>query len=92
MCTYTYSWYICNHDYYIWTDSVEVCSNRLLSGYSADAWSIGERATSVCSWDNKPDFIVLDMCKHHIAICKGFGEYYCRDCSEDYTLEYELEE
>ncbi|THZ42173.1 hypothetical protein D6C87_05211 [Aureobasidium pullulans] len=62
MCTYTYSWYICNHDYYIWTDSVEVCSNRLLSGYSADAWSI------------------------------GFGEYYCRDCSEDYTLEYELEE
>ncbi|CAC9893464.1 unnamed protein product [Aureobasidium pullulans] len=73
MCTYTYSWYICNHDYYIWTDSVEVCSNRLLSGYSADAWSI-------------------DMCKHHIAICKGFGEYYCRDCSEDYTLEYELEE
>ncbi|TIA41590.1 hypothetical protein D6C79_07194 [Aureobasidium pullulans] len=30
--------------------------------------------------------------KHHVAICKGFGEYYCRDCSEDYTLEYELEE
>ena len=40
MCSYTYSWYYCNHDYYIWADSIETCPNRLLSGYSADAWSI----------------------------------------------------
>ncbi|KAH9881387.1 hypothetical protein IAQ61_000111 [Plenodomus lingam] len=40
MCSYTYSWYYCNHDYYIWANSMEVCSSRLLSGYSYDAWSI----------------------------------------------------
>ncbi|KAF5847179.1 hypothetical protein GGP41_003461 [Bipolaris sorokiniana] len=40
MCSYTYSWYYCNHDYYIWANSIEVCSSRLLSGYSYDAWSI----------------------------------------------------
>ncbi|KAJ4357876.1 uncharacterized protein N0V89_002453 [Didymosphaeria variabile] len=40
MCSYTYSWYYCNHDYYIWANSIEICHNRLLSGYSYDAWSI----------------------------------------------------
>jgi hypothetical protein len=40
MCSYTYSWYYCNHDYYIWANSMEICSSRLLSGYSYDAWSI----------------------------------------------------
>ncbi|KAB2575103.1 hypothetical protein DBV05_g6282 [Lasiodiplodia theobromae] len=40
MCSYTYSWYYCNHDYYIWANSIEICPNRLLSGYSYDAWSI----------------------------------------------------
>jgi hypothetical protein len=33
-----------------------------------------------------------DMCNDHIAVCKGFGDYLCSNCSEDYTLEYELEE
>lgn len=73
MCTYTYSWYVCNHDYYIWADSVEVCEHRFLSSYSYDAWTI-------------------DMCKRVQAICKGFGRYYCKDCSEDHQLEYELDE
>ncbi|KAF2625538.1 hypothetical protein BU25DRAFT_460262 [Macroventuria anomochaeta] len=40
MCSYTYSWYYCNHDYYIWANSIEICASRLLSGYSYDAWSI----------------------------------------------------
>ncbi|KAI4721051.1 hypothetical protein E4T48_02741 [Aureobasidium sp. EXF-10727] len=59
--------------YYIWTDTIEICTNRFLSSYSYDAWSI-------------------DMCKHHVAVCKGFGNYYCPDCSEDHNLELELEE
>jgi hypothetical protein len=45
MCTYTYSWYICNHSYYIWTDTIEICTNRFLSSYSYDAWSIGKNET-----------------------------------------------
>jgi hypothetical protein len=91
MCSYTYSWYYCNHDYYIWyhlfplshikreltdqnrANSIEVCSNRLLSGYSYDAWSI-------------------DMCRDMTVACGGFSNYYCSDCSEDVALEYELDE
>jgi hypothetical protein len=73
MCSYTYSWYYCNHDYYIWANSIEVCSSRLLSGYSYDAWSI-------------------DMCKNMTVSCGGFSNYYCTDCSEDVSLEYELDE
>lgn len=92
MCSYTYSWYYCNHDYYIWyaypstcrtrqkvrltsrrANSIEVCSSRLLSGYSYDAWSI-------------------DMCKNMTVSCGGFSNYYCTDCSEDVALEYELDE
>jgi hypothetical protein len=73
MCSYTYSWYYCNHDYYIWANSIEICPNRLLSGYSSDAWSI-------------------DMCKNMKVTCGGFSNYYCNDCSEDYSLEYELDE
>lgn len=93
MCSYTYSWYYCNHDYYIWqaqspnltvsctkvrlttcrAGSMEVCSSRLLSGYSYDAWSI-------------------DMCKNMTVACGGFSNYYCTDCSEDVALEYELDE
>lgn len=42
MCTYTYQWYICNHSYFIWGSSIEICTNRFLSGYSSDAWSIGK--------------------------------------------------
>lgn len=42
--------------------------------------------------DKETDIDCLDMCKHHVAICKGFGNYYCPDCSEDHTLEWELEE
>ncbi|KAF2490686.1 hypothetical protein BU16DRAFT_131704 [Lophium mytilinum] len=73
MCSYTYSWYYCNHDYYIWANSVEVCPNRLLSGYSYDCWSI-------------------DMCKNSKVTCGGFSNYYCSDCSEDVSLEFELDE
>lgn len=73
MCGYTYSWYICNHDYFIWYDSVEICEHRFLSGYSFDAWS-------------------NDMCKNMIVTCAGFSNQYCNECSEDHTLEFELEE
>jgi hypothetical protein len=52
---------------------MEVCHNRLLSGYSYDAWSI-------------------DMCKNISVKCGGFSNYYCSDCSEDCSLEYELDE
>lgn len=73
MCGYSYSWYICNHDYFIHDDTVEVCEHRFLSGYSADAWTI-------------------DMCKRVKAVCKGFAMRYCHECSEDHTLEFELDE
>ncbi|RMZ69409.1 mitochondrial carrier [Pyrenophora seminiperda CCB06] len=89
MCSYTYSWYYCNHDYYICkthgisgdchadspcrANSIEVCSSRLLSGYSYDAWSI-------------------DMCSKMKIECGGFSNYYCNDCSEDVALEFELDE
>lgn len=94
MCTYTYSWYICNHSYYIWTDTIEICTNRFLSTYSYDAWSIGKRQMMNSSSGKTQYwcFLCLDMCNDHIATCKGFGNFFCSDCSEDYTLEYELDE
>jgi len=52
---------------------MEVCSARLLSGYSYDIWSI-------------------DMCKNMTVSCAGFSNYYCTDCSEDVTLEFQLDE
>jgi hypothetical protein len=73
MCGYTYSFYCCSHDTFIHGSSIEVCANRLLSGYSYDAWSI-------------------DMCKNITVKCEGFSSYYCHECSEDYSLEYELDE
>ncbi|KAF1983033.1 hypothetical protein K402DRAFT_396967 [Aulographum hederae CBS 113979] len=73
MCSYSYSWYICGHTYYIHYNSLEVCANRLLSSYSYDAWSI-------------------DLCKNIQVECGGFSNYYCNDCSEDVSLEFELDE
>lgn len=73
MCSYTYSYYRCGCTYFIWSDTMEACWNRFLSGYSPDLWSI-------------------DMCKNMVVECNGISNYYCRDCSEDHTLEYQLEE
>jgi hypothetical protein len=73
MCSYTYSWYYCGHDCYIWAGSLEFCASRLLSSYSYDAWSI-------------------DLCKNMKVSCGGYSGHYCVDCSEDVTLEYELDE
>ena len=34
----------------------------------------------------------IDMCKNIHVKCDGFGNYYCKDCSEDVTLEYQMED
>jgi hypothetical protein len=73
MCSYTYSFYFCGHDYFLHSNTIEVCHSRLLSGYSYDAWSI-------------------DLCKQSVVNCAGFSNYYCHDCSEDVTLEFQLDE
>ena len=73
MCQYTYLYYFCGHDYYICSDSAEVCANRYLSAHSADIWTI-------------------DMCKDMVVTCEGISRYYCNECSEDHTLEFELDE
>ncbi|KAF2715987.1 hypothetical protein K431DRAFT_324111 [Polychaeton citri CBS 116435] len=73
MCQYTYSYYYCGCDYYIWADSIEYCANRYLSGYSVDVWTI-------------------DMCNKKEMQCAGISKYYCGECSEDHTLEFQLEE
>lgn len=33
-----------------------------------------------------------DMCDNKVVICEGIGDYYCDECSEDHTLEYDLDE
>ncbi|KAF2209011.1 hypothetical protein CERZMDRAFT_48104 [Cercospora zeae-maydis SCOH1-5] len=33
-----------------------------------------------------------DMCKDRVVTCNGRSRWYCSECSEDHTLEYELEE
>ncbi|KAF2157052.1 hypothetical protein K461DRAFT_218356 [Myriangium duriaei CBS 260.36] len=73
MCSYTYSYYRCGCNYFIWSDSLEMCINRFLSSYSPDIWS-------------------TDMCKNSKVECGGISNYYCSDCSEDHTLEFQLEE
>ena len=73
MCSYTYIQYYCGCDYYMISDSVEFCSNRIFSGYSVDGWS-------------------NDMCEKQAVNFAGISRFYCSDCSEDHTLEYQLEE
>ena len=73
MCQYTYSYYYCGHDYFIYSDSLETCANRYLSAHSVDVWTI-------------------DMCKDMVVTCNGISIYYCKECSEDYTLEFDLDE
>ncbi|OAK95869.1 hypothetical protein IQ06DRAFT_352129 [Phaeosphaeriaceae sp. SRC1lsM3a] len=34
----------------------------------------------------------IDLCKNIKAACHGFSNYYCSECSEDVTLEFELDE
>lgn len=55
------------------SDSVEVCSSRLVSGYSYDVWP-------------------GDMYRNTTTSCDGFNDYHCEECSEDFVLEYELDE
>jgi hypothetical protein len=73
MCSYTYIQYYCGCDYYMISDSVEFCSNRIFSGYSVDGWS-------------------NDMCEKQAVSFAGISRFYCNECSEDHTLEYQLEE
>jgi hypothetical protein len=73
MCSYTFSYYICGCDYFIWTDTVEYCENRSINAFSVDIWSD-------------------DMCRDKVVECAGISRYYCGECSEDHTLEYQLEE
>jgi hypothetical protein len=40
MCQYSYAFYCCGHDYFIWSDSIEYCGNRYLSAHSVDIYSI----------------------------------------------------
>ena len=39
-----------------------------------------------------PDAWSIDMCKNITVTCEGLSDYYCENCSEDYFLEYELDE
>lgn len=39
-----------------------------------------------------PDIWSIDMCKNMVVECKGISNYYCNDCSEDHTLEFQLDE
>lgn len=73
MCSYTFSYYACGCDYFIWSDTMEYCSNRYLSAHSIDIFSV-------------------DMCENKVVTCDGIPGYYCDECSEDHTLEYELDE
>ena len=38
------------------------------------------------------DIWSIDMCSSKEAECLGRSKYVCRECAEDHTLEYELEE
>lgn len=73
MCSYTYVQYHCGCDYYLLSDSVEFCSNRIFSGYSVQISS-------------------NDMCERKVVDFAGISRFYCDECSEDHTLEFELEE
>lgn len=33
-----------------------------------------------------------DMCDNKVVVCEGIGNFYCDECSEDHTLEYDLDE
>lgn len=40
MCQYTYCYYVCGHDYFIVSDTMEFCANRSVSAHSVDAWTV----------------------------------------------------
>ncbi|KAF2765732.1 hypothetical protein EJ03DRAFT_318879 [Teratosphaeria nubilosa] len=38
------------------------------------------------------DIWTTDMCSSKVVTCLGMTSYVCHECSEDYTLEFELDE
>ena len=38
------------------------------------------------------DVWTIDMCRDKKVECSGLSRFYCDECSEDHTLEYQLEE
>ena len=38
------------------------------------------------------DVWAVDMCRDCIVTCNGISSSHCRECSEDHTLEFELDE
>ena len=73
MCQYSYSYYFCGCETFVWYDTIEFCENKSVSPWSISGWT-------------------ADMCKDKVVTCLGYSRYYCNECSEDHTLEYELDE
>lgn len=55
MCKHEYSFYYCGCDYFVWYDSVEMCGNRTLSGYSIDGYTIDmcdDKVATCCGYSS----------------------------------------
>lgn len=113
MCSYTYSWYYCNHDYYICkyisyfqlhsettaNTSVYRVSLRPSTHTAIDNHGpTSTRANSLEICEHRVlsgysyDAWSVDLCKNMKVSCGGFSNYYCTECSEDVSLEFELDE
>ena len=73
--------------------SAHTPSRTTVCGHDSFVWYdslefCGNRSLSAYSID----IWTVDMCKDKTVICRGLSDWYCDECVEDHTLEYELDE
>ena len=44
------------------------------------------------SCSSSVDVWTIDLCKDMVVVCDGISSHFCPECSEDHTLEFELDE
>ncbi|EME84010.1 uncharacterized protein MYCFIDRAFT_134426 [Pseudocercospora fijiensis CIRAD86] len=73
-----------------------MCSYTFLYYYCGCGWYIINDTIEFCANRSLSGYSVdvwgEDMCSRKAVTCEGLSRFYCSECSEDHTLEYELEE
>ena len=56
------------------------------------SWETAEFCGNTTTSPHSVDVYEIDMCIGKVVTCGGYSDEYCDECSEDHTLEHELEE
>ncbi len=73
-----------------------MCSYSFLYYYCGCDWFMVDDSIEYCSnrylGGHSVEIWSHDMCDQKVVQCRGKSKWCCRECSEDHTLEYELDE